>query len=71
MYDKRSVLLSAVKTWLQSYSNISYSMGGVTQMWILKKSKNHTMRLVFLIKNGTGFVSVMMFKILTTHNNVP
>ena len=40
MYDKRSVLLSAIKTWLQSYSNISYSMGGVTQMWILKKSKN-------------------------------
>ena len=33
-------ILSAVKTWLQSYYNTSYSVDGVNQMWILKKSKD-------------------------------
>ena len=33
-------ILSAVKTWLQSYCDTSYSSGGVNQMWILKNSKD-------------------------------
>jgi hypothetical protein len=32
-------ILSAVKTGLQSYCDISYSRGGVNQMWILQNSK--------------------------------
>jgi hypothetical protein len=32
-------ILSTVKTGIQSYCNISYSRGGVNQMWILKNSK--------------------------------
>jgi hypothetical protein len=33
-------ILSAVKTGLQSYCDISYPRGGVNQMWILKNSKD-------------------------------
>ena len=33
-------ILSAVKTGIQSYYDTSYSSGGVTQMWILKNSKD-------------------------------
>jgi hypothetical protein len=33
-------ILSAVKTGFQSYCDISYSRGGVNQMWILKNSKD-------------------------------
>ena len=33
-------IISAVKTELQSYCDISYSRGGVNQMWILKNSKD-------------------------------
>ena len=33
-------ILSAVKAGLQSYCEISYSRGGVNQMWILKNSKD-------------------------------
>ena len=34
------IILSAVKTGLQSYCDTSYSRGGVNQMWILKNSKD-------------------------------
>jgi hypothetical protein len=33
-------ILSTVKTGIQSYCNISYSRGGVNQMWFLKNSKD-------------------------------
>ena len=33
-------ILSAVKTWLQSYCDTSYSRRGLNQMWILKNSKD-------------------------------
>ena len=35
-----SCIPSTVKTRLQSYCDISYSRGGVTQMWILMISKD-------------------------------
>ena len=40
LFKLLTCILSAVKTWLQSYCDTNFSRGGVNRMWILNNSKD-------------------------------
>ena len=62
-------ILSAVKTGLQSYCDISYTRGGVNQMWILKNSKD--MLEYIQSKSLSSCNSIKTFYFSTLYTTIP
>ena len=59
-------ILSAIKTGLQSYSDISYSRGGVNQMWILKNSKDMLEYIQYRSLSSCNSINTFDFSTLYT-----
>ena len=62
-------ILSAVENMLQSYSDTSYSRGGVNQMWILKNSKD--MLEYIQCRSLLSFYVIKAYDFSTPYTTIP